>query len=89
MGGIAAPLLAGFSLTLLGLVIQVEDELRWPDLALLLLSVAIAPGAGGAVHLPRPPVRRHPNQARCREVADRLSALAVSGGWVRSEEGSL
>jgi hypothetical protein len=41
MGGIVAPLLAGFSLALLGLVIQVEDDLRWPDLALLLLAIAI------------------------------------------------
>jgi hypothetical protein len=41
MGGIVAPLLAGFSMALLGLVIQVEDDLRWPDMALLLLSVAI------------------------------------------------
>jgi hypothetical protein len=41
MGGIVAPLLAGFSLALLGLVIQAEDDLRWPNLALLLLSVAI------------------------------------------------
>jgi hypothetical protein len=41
MGAIVAPLLAGFSLALLGLVVQVEQDLRWPDLALLLLAVAI------------------------------------------------
>jgi MFS family permease len=41
LGGIVAPLLAGFSLTLLGLVVQAEDDLRWPDLALLLLSLAV------------------------------------------------
>jgi hypothetical protein len=33
-------LLAGFSLTFLGLVIQGEDKLRWPSLAILLLTIA-------------------------------------------------
>jgi hypothetical protein len=41
MGGVAAPLLAGFAIGLLGLVLQVEAALRWPDLALLLLAVAV------------------------------------------------
>lgn len=40
MGSVAAPLLAGFSLTFLGLVIQGEDKLRWPSLAILLLTIA-------------------------------------------------
>jgi hypothetical protein len=37
MGTVAAPLLAAGALGLLGLVLQVEVELRWPSLALLLL----------------------------------------------------
>jgi hypothetical protein len=40
MGGVAAPLLAGFSIALLGLVLQIESHLRWPNLALLLLASA-------------------------------------------------
>jgi hypothetical protein len=39
MGSVAAPLLAGFSLTFLGLVIQGEDKLRYPSLAILLLTI--------------------------------------------------
>lgn len=38
MGAIAAPLLAGFSFALLGLVLQVEKDLRWPDLSMALLA---------------------------------------------------
>lgn len=38
LGGIAAPLLAGFSLALIGLVAQAPQSSRWPDLALLLLA---------------------------------------------------
>lgn len=40
MGAIAAPLLAGFSLTLTGLVIDKHDALRWPDATLLFLTLA-------------------------------------------------
>ena len=39
LGGVAAPLLGGFSLALIGLVGQVPQNIRWPDLALLLLSL--------------------------------------------------
>jgi hypothetical protein len=39
MGGVAAPLLAGFSLTLAVLVLQLnEGQVRWPEVALLLLA---------------------------------------------------
>jgi hypothetical protein len=37
---VAAPLLAGFALTLVGLVLQVQDDLKWPDAALALLVAA-------------------------------------------------
>jgi hypothetical protein len=37
MGAVGAPLLATGALGLLGLVLQVETQLRWPSLALLLL----------------------------------------------------
>jgi len=37
---VAAPLLAGCALTLTGLILQVKDDLRWPDLALTLLVAA-------------------------------------------------
>ena len=40
MGGIAAPVLAGFSFTLLALILQIEDALKWPDLALVALMGA-------------------------------------------------
>jgi hypothetical protein len=40
MGTVVAPLLAGFSITLLGLVISAHEYIRWPDLALLLLAAA-------------------------------------------------
>jgi hypothetical protein len=40
MGTVVAPLLAGFSITLLGIVVQYDKALRWPDLALLLLATA-------------------------------------------------
>jgi len=40
MGTIAAPLLAGFAFTAIGLVLQVEKSLRWPDQALAVLVVA-------------------------------------------------
>jgi MFS family permease len=34
---VAAPLLAGFALTLAGLVLQVQNDLKWPDAALAVL----------------------------------------------------
>jgi hypothetical protein len=40
LGGTAAPLLAGFSITLMVLVIELAASLRWPDLALVLLGIA-------------------------------------------------
>jgi len=40
MGTVAAPLLAGFAFTSIGLVLQVQESLRWPDQALVLLVVA-------------------------------------------------
>jgi hypothetical protein len=39
-GGGAAPLLAGFAVTLVALIIQISAALRWPDLALVLFGVA-------------------------------------------------
>jgi MFS family permease len=41
MGLNAAPLLAGFSLTLIGLVVQAERQFRWPSLLLVLLVLAM------------------------------------------------
>jgi hypothetical protein len=38
LGGMAAPLLGGFAVTLLGLVLQVEKDMRWPGLALFLFA---------------------------------------------------
>jgi hypothetical protein len=40
LGGGAAPLLAGFAVTLIALILQVADTLRWPDLALVLFGLA-------------------------------------------------
>ncbi|MEV4755885.1 hypothetical protein AB0J86_12335 [Micromonospora sp. NPDC049559] len=40
LGGTAAPLLAGFAVTLLALVLQIESALRWPDPVLVLLGLA-------------------------------------------------
>lgn len=39
-GTIAAPLLAGFSITLIGLVVASPNKMRWPDEALALLTGA-------------------------------------------------
>jgi hypothetical protein len=39
-GGGAAPLLAGFAVTLVALIIQIADALRWPDAALVLFCLA-------------------------------------------------
>jgi hypothetical protein len=39
-GGAAAPLLAGFAVALVALIIQISGALRWPDLALVLFAVA-------------------------------------------------
>jgi len=39
-GSVAAPLLAGFSFALVGLVIPSPEHFRWPDLALLFLFTA-------------------------------------------------
>lgn len=41
LGGIAAPLLAAAAVTLLGLVLQIENALRWPSLSLLLFGAAV------------------------------------------------
>lgn len=41
LGGIAAPLLAAAAVTLLGLVLQIEQDLRWPSLTLLLFGASI------------------------------------------------
>ena len=40
MGGIAAPLLAGFSITVATVVLTAAQEVRWPGVAVLLASVA-------------------------------------------------
>jgi len=39
-GGVAAPLLAGFSFALVGLVITNPDKIRWPDATLVLLTAS-------------------------------------------------
>lgn len=41
MASVAAPLLAGFSLTLIGLVLPQQRLMRWPELALLLLVSSV------------------------------------------------
>lgn len=41
VGEVAAPLLAGFSVTLLGVIAQAPDMLRWPGATLLALVVAV------------------------------------------------
>src|SRR5438105_1867153 len=40
MGSVAAPLLAGFALTLLVLIISDTGAIRWADLALILLAAS-------------------------------------------------
>jgi hypothetical protein len=40
LGGVAAPLLAGFAVTMLALVVQIADDVRWPDVSLVLLGAA-------------------------------------------------
>jgi hypothetical protein len=40
LGGIAAPLLAGFAITMVALVVQIADDVRWPDVSLILLGAA-------------------------------------------------
>jgi hypothetical protein len=40
VGSIAAPLLAGFSFTLVGLVLASPDRIRWPGASLVLLTTA-------------------------------------------------
>ncbi|WP_371599468.1 hypothetical protein [Streptomyces sp. NBC_00564] len=39
--GVAAPLLGGFTLTLIALVVQDDKEFRWPGWTLLLLTLAV------------------------------------------------
>ena len=40
VGSVAAPLLAGFSFTLVGLVLASPDRIRWPGASLVLLTAA-------------------------------------------------
>jgi hypothetical protein len=40
LGGVAAPLLAGFAVALLGLVLQVDTQMRWPGTALFLFAAS-------------------------------------------------
>lgn len=40
LGGVAAPLLAGFAVTMVALVVQIVNDLRWPDVSLMLLGAA-------------------------------------------------
>jgi hypothetical protein len=40
LGGVAAPLLAGFAITMVALIVQIADEVRWPDVSLVLLGAA-------------------------------------------------
>lgn len=41
VGQVAAPLLAGFSVTLIGVIAQAPDMLRWPGATLLTLIIAV------------------------------------------------
>lgn len=41
MAGIAAPLLAGFSLTLLGVIASIPDSFRWPGAVIMVLVIAV------------------------------------------------
>jgi hypothetical protein len=40
LGGVAAPLLAGFAITMVALVVQIAGDVRWPDVSLVLLGAA-------------------------------------------------
>jgi hypothetical protein len=40
LGGVAAPLFAGFAVTLIALVVQISPMLRYPDVALVLFALA-------------------------------------------------
>jgi hypothetical protein len=40
LGGVAAPLLAGFAVTMVALIVQIADDVRWPDVSLALLGAA-------------------------------------------------
>lgn len=40
LGGVAAPLLAGFAVTMVALIVQIVDDVRWPDVSLVLLGGA-------------------------------------------------
>jgi hypothetical protein len=40
MTGVAAPLLAGFTITLTALVVQESEKFRWPSVSVLMLSIA-------------------------------------------------
>jgi hypothetical protein len=40
LGGVAAPLLAGFAITMIALVVQIAGDVRWPDVSLVLLGAA-------------------------------------------------
>lgn len=42
MTSVAAPLLGGFSLTLIGVVAQAPESFRWPGLALAILTLTVA-----------------------------------------------
>jgi len=42
MSSIAAPLLAGFSITLIGVIAQASEHFRWPGPALAVLVIAVA-----------------------------------------------
>jgi hypothetical protein len=39
--GVAAPLLGGFTLTLIGLIVSGPEDFRWPGWTLLLLTLAV------------------------------------------------
>lgn len=41
MAGIAAPLLAGFSLTLLGVIASIPDSFRWPGTVITVLVIVV------------------------------------------------
>jgi hypothetical protein len=40
LGGVAAPLLAGFAVTMIALIVQIVDNVRWPNVSLVLLGAS-------------------------------------------------
>jgi hypothetical protein len=71
LGGVAAPLLAGFAITMVALVVQIASDLRWPDVSLVLLQVVqLSARARGYAVTPAqarewyPGIEHNPDRAR-------------------------